>query len=102
MMPGNPSLSVASVKPGSSARAGIGARRRFARRAARVWPEDTNRVRNPTGRENMAVLLALLLVALLFGLGFAVKVLWLVALVALALWIIGFFVAGAERRWYHW
>jgi hypothetical protein len=50
----------------------------------------------------MAVLLALLLVALLFGLGFAVKVLWLVALVALALWVIGFFVAGAERRWYHW
>ena len=35
----------------------------------------------------MAVLLALLVVALLFGLGFAVKVLWFVALVALALWI---------------
>ena len=50
----------------------------------------------------MAVLLALLLVALLFGLGFAVKVLWFVALVALALWIIGFFVAGEEARWYHW
>jgi hypothetical protein len=50
----------------------------------------------------MAVLLALLVVALLFGLGFAVKILWLVALVALALWVIVFFAAGADRRWYHW
>ena len=45
---------------------------------------------------------ALLLVALLFGLGFAVKVLWFVAVVALILWILGFVVAGAESRWYHW
>jgi hypothetical protein len=51
---------------------------------------------------SMAVLLALLVVALLFGLGFAVKVLWFVAVLALAVWIIGFFAAGAERRWYHW
>ena len=50
----------------------------------------------------VVVLLALLIVALLFGLGFAVKVFWLVALVALALWLIGFVAAGAERRWYHW
>ncbi len=50
----------------------------------------------------MAVILALLIVALLFGLGFAVKFLWFVALVALGLWILGFFAAGAESRWYHW
>jgi hypothetical protein len=50
----------------------------------------------------MAILLALLVVALLFGLGFAVKFLWFVAVLAFALWIIGFFAAGAERRWYHW
>jgi hypothetical protein len=50
----------------------------------------------------MVILLALLVVALLFGLGFAVKVLWLVAVLALALWILGFVAAGAERRWYHW
>jgi hypothetical protein len=50
----------------------------------------------------MAVLLALLIVALLFGLGFVLKVLWVAAIIALALWIIGFFVAGAESRWYHW
>ena len=49
----------------------------------------------------MVVLFALLIV-LLFGLGFAVKALWFAAVIAFALWIIGFFVAGAERRWYHW
>ena len=50
----------------------------------------------------MVVLLAFLLILLLFGLGFAVKFLWIVALVALALWLIGFVAAGAERHWYHW
>jgi hypothetical protein len=50
----------------------------------------------------MAVLLALLLVALLFGLGFVIKVLWFAAIIALALWIIGFFVSSEESRWYHW
>jgi len=50
----------------------------------------------------LAILLAFLLVALLFGLGFAVNFLWVVALIALALWIIGFVVSGPERRWYHW
>lgn len=49
----------------------------------------------------MVVFLALLLVGLLFGLAFAVKVLWFVAIVALALWIIGFFAAGEQARWYH-
>jgi hypothetical protein len=53
-------------------------------------------------RTVMVVLLALLVVAVLFGLGFAVKVLWLVAVLALALWILGFVAAGAESRWYHW
>ena len=51
----------------------------------------------------MAVmLLALLVVALLFGLGFAIKALWLIAIIALAFWLIGFVASGAERRWYHW
>ena len=49
-----------------------------------------------------AILLALLVIALLFGLGFAVSVLWYVAIIALVLWIIGFLVSGAESRWYHW
>jgi len=50
----------------------------------------------------LAILLAFLLVAVLFGLGFAVNFLWFVALIALAFWIIGFVVSGPERRWYHW
>ena len=49
-----------------------------------------------------AILLALLLIALLFGFGFAVNVLWYVAIIALVLWIIGFVVSGDESRWYHW
>ncbi|MBV8234543.1 MAG: hydrophobic protein [Acidimicrobiia bacterium] len=49
------------------------------------------------------VLLALLLVLLFGGLGFAVHVLWLLAAVLLVLWVIGFVVRGAEgARWYRW
>lgn len=49
-----------------------------------------------------ALLVALLLVALLFGLGFAIDALFWVAVIAAALWIVGFFVRGAERTWYRW
>lgn len=49
-----------------------------------------------------ALIIALLLVALLFGLGFAVEALFWVALIAAALWVVGFFVRGAERTWYRW
>jgi uncharacterized membrane protein YecN with MAPEG domain len=53
----------------------------------------------------MVALVALLLILALFGgLGFAVHILWFVLIVALVLWVIGFFVgsveAGAGRRWY--
>ena len=51
-----------------------------------------------------AVLLALLIVILLFGAGFALHVLWIVALVALVLWAAGWLVGvaehGSRRRWY--
>ena len=50
-----------------------------------------------------AVLLALLIVILLFGAGFAVHVLWIVALVALVLWLVGWLFNAADgggRRWY--
>ena len=50
----------------------------------------------------MAALLVLLLVLLLFGAGFAVKVLWFVAIALLILWAIGFIAHGADRRWYGW
>ncbi len=56
----------------------------------------------------MAVILAVLLIALILGgLGFAVHVLWWIALVVLALWLLGFLfrvaeTGGSRRRWYRW
>jgi hypothetical protein len=56
----------------------------------------------------MVALLALLLILLLFGgLGFASHVLWIVLVVALAIWAVGFLVGGVaegttRRRWYGW
>ncbi len=50
-----------------------------------------------------ALLLVLLLALVLGGLGFAVHVLWWLALIVLAIWIIGFFVRSVEgSRWYRW
>jgi len=53
------------------------------------------------------VLLVLLLALILGGLGFAVHVLWWIALIVLIVWIIGFLMrgttgAGARGRWYRW
>jgi hypothetical protein len=53
----------------------------------------------------MGVLLLVLLLALILGgLGFAVHVLWWVALIVLAVWLIGFFMRSADTgaRWYRW
>ena len=51
------------------------------------------------------VLLVLLLALILGGLGFAVHVLWWIALIVLAVWLVGFVIragegAGGRRRWY--
>ena len=52
------------------------------------------------------ILLVLLLAVILGGLGFAVHVLWWIALAVLALWAIGFVLRvgeGSSRsRWYRW
>ncbi|MEV6025403.1 MULTISPECIES: hydrophobic protein [unclassified Streptomyces] len=53
------------------------------------------------------VLLVLLLALILFGVGFAVKVLWWIALAVLVIWLLGFLVrgttaAGGRSRWYRW
>lgn len=49
------------------------------------------------------MLVALLLVALFFGLGFVIKGLFYVALILALLWVIGFFFRGITgRRWYRW
>jgi hypothetical protein len=56
------------------------------------------------GESDMAMVLLVLLIALLFGgLGFAVHALWLFALVFAIVWIAGFaFRSGENSRWYHW
>ena len=53
----------------------------------------------------VALIVLLLILALFGGLGFAAHVLWFVLIVALALWVLGFFVGEIEsglgrRRWY--
>jgi CHASE2 domain-containing sensor protein len=67
--------------------------------------------RNVPNRKELALLLiiaVLLLALILFGAGFAVHVLWWIALITLALWLLGFLLRAAEgagsrrRRWYRW
>jgi hypothetical protein len=49
------------------------------------------------------ILLVLLLALILGGLGFAIHALWWIALVVLAIWLVGFAVRSAEGgRWYRW
>lgn len=55
----------------------------------------------------LVLILVLLLAIILGGLGFAVHVLWWIALAVLVLWILGFVFRGAESaggrgRWYRW
>ena len=56
----------------------------------------------------MVILLVLLLAIILAGLGFAVHLLWWIALIVLAIWLVGFLFRAAEtggsrrRRWYRW
>jgi len=53
----------------------------------------------------MGVILLVLLLALLFGgLGFAIHALWIVAVVVLIAWLLGFVLRGAGKgtRWYRW
>jgi len=52
------------------------------------------------------ILLVLLLALILGGLGFAVHILWWIALIVLVIWLIGFVVrmgeGGSRGRWYRW
>jgi len=52
----------------------------------------------------VGVVLFVLVLALLFGgLGFAIHVLWYVAIALLLVWLLGFAMRGAEgARWYRW
>ncbi|MCI3928551.1 MULTISPECIES: hydrophobic protein [unclassified Streptomyces] len=53
------------------------------------------------------LLLVLLIAVVLFGAGFAVKFLWLLAALVLLAWVLGFIVrpagtGGRRSRWYRW
>ncbi|MEC4018588.1 hydrophobic protein [Streptomyces sp. H27-D2] len=53
------------------------------------------------------LIVVLLLALLLFGAGFALKALWIVAVIVLAVWLLGFLVrpaasGGKRGRWYRW
>ncbi|AKG45673.1 hydrophobic protein [Streptomyces sp. JH002] len=53
------------------------------------------------------MLLVLLLALVLFGIGFAAKVLWWIAVLVLIVWLAGFIVRpltahGRRARWYRW
>ena len=53
----------------------------------------------------VALVVLLLILAIFGGLGFAVHFLWILLIVALALWALGFLLGGVEsglgrRRWY--
>ncbi|MFI9722038.1 hydrophobic protein [Streptomyces sp. NPDC052396] len=50
----------------------------------------------------MPVVIVLLLALLLFGLGFAVKVLWWFAIAVAVIWLLGFLVRPGDGRWYRW
>ncbi len=80
-------------------------RRRSAPRSSRLAHVMSRRRGSPVP----VILVALLIVLILSGLGFAVHVLWWLALVALVIWLLGFFLRIGEtiarpprRRWYYW
>lgn len=53
----------------------------------------------------MGLIVLVLLLALLFGgLGFAIHALWIVAVVVLIAWLLGFVLRGSASgtRWYRW
>ena len=50
----------------------------------------------------LALIAVLLLAALLFGVGFAWNLLWIIAAIVLVVWLIGFVARGADAVWYRW
>lgn len=49
-----------------------------------------------------AMLLVLLLALVLFGFGFAIKLLWWIALAVVVIWLIGMIRPAEGRRFYRW
>jgi hypothetical protein len=55
----------------------------------------------------MPIVLVLLLALILFGVGFALKVLWWFAIIVAVIWLLGFFLRstgadGKRGRWFRW
>jgi hypothetical protein len=50
----------------------------------------------------LALLLVLLLALILFGAGFALDFLWIIAAIVLVVWLVGFLARSADARWYRW
>lgn len=51
----------------------------------------------------IAIVLLALLILLFFGAGFAVHLLWWVAIICAVIWLLGFFVRPRSNgRWYYW
>ena len=50
----------------------------------------------------LGLIAVLLLAALLFGVGFAFKFLWVVAAIVVVVWLIGFIARSANAAWYRW
>ncbi|MET7758116.1 hydrophobic protein [Streptomyces sp. NPDC005389] len=48
------------------------------------------------------LLLVLLVILILFGAGFALDVLWWVAIAVLVVWLLGFLMRSGNGRWYRW
>ncbi|MCB5164234.1 hydrophobic protein [Streptomyces bambusae] len=48
------------------------------------------------------LIIVLLVVLVLFGAGFAVDVLWWIALALLVVWLLGFAARSGDGRWYRW
>ncbi|MEU7116132.1 hydrophobic protein [Streptomyces sp. NPDC046182] len=50
------------------------------------------------------LLLVLLLILILFGAGFALKILWWIAIAVLVIWLLGFVARPktGSGRWYRW
>jgi hypothetical protein len=71
----------------------------------RTWVEIYPGQISETEVSRVVALIALVLILALFGgLGFAAHVLWYVLIIAVILWLLGFFVGGVAdgggRRWY--
>lgn len=56
--------------------------------------------------DTLVLLLAFLVVLLMFGLGFAIHLLWIAAVIFLAVWLVGFALGRGEsagsHRFYRW